>query len=129
MSYFSTIKHKEWDDVSNKLKEIIFHRYFLGKPKGGRYGDKWDDENKFTLRLRKFVSMREFNKYGDIISKVCNYCGSMLPIEKDGVIYFRKDKKSKDGLKGRGRCFTRKKTLPELLPTVKKTLLRWLKLS
>ena len=28
----------------------------------------------------------------------------MLPIEKDGVIYFRKDKKSKDGLNGRGRC-------------------------
>tara|TARA_B110000037_G_C16877261_1_gene406494 strand:+ start:60 stop:401 length:342 start_codon:yes stop_codon:yes gene_type:complete len=103
-SYFSTIKHREWDDVSDKLKEIIFHRYFLGKQKSGRYDTKWDDETKFTIRLRKFVSGRNFNEYGDVIGKVCNYCGSMLPIEKDGVIYFRKDKKSKDGLNGRGRC-------------------------
>ena len=48
--------------------------------------------------------MREFNEYGDVISKVCNYCGRMLPIEKDGVIYFRKEKNSKDGLRGRGKC-------------------------
>jgi len=102
MSYYNTIKENEWGDVSKKMKEIIFHKYFLGKNKS--WGVKWDDENKYTKSLRKFVSMREFDEYGDVISKVCNYCGRMLPIEKDGVRYFRKDKKSKDGLDGRGKC-------------------------
>ena len=39
MSYFNTIKENEWGDVSKKMKEIIFHKYFLGKNKS--WGVNW----------------------------------------------------------------------------------------
>tara|TARA_B110000208_G_scaffold72856_1_gene93842 strand:+ start:1255 stop:1596 length:342 start_codon:yes stop_codon:yes gene_type:complete len=105
MFYYNTIKENEWGDVSKKMKDIIFHKYFLGKIKSGRGIEvKWNDENKDTKRLRKFVSKRGFDEYGDIISKVCSFCGRMLSIEKDGVINFRKNEKSRDGLNERGRC-------------------------
>ena len=36
-SYFSTIKQSEWGGIDDKMKEIVFHKYFLGDVKN-RYG-------------------------------------------------------------------------------------------
>ena len=67
MSYFSTIEQSEWGGVDDKMKEVIFHKYFLGDDKSGRYGNKWDDDNKNTKRLYTFVSKRKFDEYGNIL--------------------------------------------------------------
>lgn len=91
-SYFSTIRQSEWGGIDDKLKEIVFHKYFLGKPKGGKYGDVWNEENKNTKKLYDFVSKREFDEYGNIINKVCGYDGKLYPIEE-----FYKKKDSIDG--------------------------------
>ena len=107
-SYYSTISETEWDDVSKKMKDVIFHKYFLGEGKGGKYGDRWDDENKFTKRLRSFISKRDFDEYGNIVGKVCGFCCSMIPLERDGEILYRKNKSSRDGLGNRGKCCSSK---------------------
>ena len=96
-SYFSTIKQSEWGGVDDKMKEIIFHKYFLGTIKGG-YGNRWNDDNKNTKRLYDFVSNRKFDEYGNVTNKVCKYDGSLYPIEM-----FGKDKKSRDGFQSRCR--------------------------
>ena len=85
-----------WKDISDELKTIIFHRYFIGKEKGGRWGDKWNDENKDTKRLKRFIDSRVFDEYGNIIQKCCSYSGSFYPISD-----FGKDKKSRDGFQSR----------------------------
>ena len=96
MSYFSTIEQSEWGGVDDKMKEVIFHKYFLGDDKSGRYGNKWDDDNKNTKRLYTFVSKRKFDEYGNITDKICDYCGSLYSINE-----FGKDKKSRDGYQNR----------------------------
>ena len=40
-SYFSTIKQSEWGGIDDKMKEIVFHKYFLGDVKD-RYGNRWN---------------------------------------------------------------------------------------
>ena len=82
--------------VDDKMKEVIFHKYFLGDDKSGRYGNKWDDDNKNTKRLYTFVSKRKFDEYGNITDKICGYCGSLYSINE-----FGKDKKSRDGYQNR----------------------------
>ena len=99
-SYFNTIREKEWGNVDDKLKEVIFHRYFYGKGKGGKWGDKWEEDNKFTKRLFTFFSKRKFDENGELIGKVCNYSGKLYPIEE-----FPKDKKSRDGYTSRIRKY------------------------
>ena len=96
MSYFSTIEQSEWGGGDDKMKEVIFHKYFLGDDKSGRYGNKWDDDNKNTKRLYTFVSKRKFDEYGNITDKICGYCGSLYSINE-----FGKDKKSRDGYQNR----------------------------
>tara|TARA_R110002167_G_scaffold357891_1_gene573622 strand:- start:3397 stop:3732 length:336 start_codon:yes stop_codon:yes gene_type:complete len=96
-SYFSTIKQSEWGGVDDKMKEIIFHKYFLGTVKGG-YGNRWNDDNKNTKRLYTFVSNRKFDEYGNITHKICKYSGSLNTIDM-----FGKDKKSRDGYQSRSK--------------------------
>ena len=67
-SYFSTIKQSEWGGIDDKMKEIVFHKYFLGDVKN-RYGDRWNDDNKNTKRLYDFVSKRKFDEYGNVTDK------------------------------------------------------------
>lgn len=103
-SYFSTIKQSEWGGIDDKMKEIVFHKYFLGKGKSGRGIEvKWNDENKYTKRLYDFVSNRKFDEYGNITHKVCKYDGRLYEIEM-----FGKDKKSKDGYQSRRKGNTNK---------------------
>jgi|TARA_Y100000766_G_C18664168_1_gene486673 hypothetical protein len=94
-SYFSTIKQSEWGGIDDKMKEIVFHKYFLGDVKD-RYGNRWNDDNKNTKRLYDFVSKRKFDEYGNVTDKICGYCGSLYPIER-----FGKEKSSRDGYSSR----------------------------
>lgn len=96
-SYFSTIKQSEWGGIDDKMKEIVFIKYFLGSNKSGRGIDiKWNDDNKNTKRLYDFVSKRKFDEYGNITNKICKYDGRLYPI---GM--FGKNKKSRDGYMSR----------------------------
>ena len=98
-SYFSTIDQSEWGGIDNKMKDVVFHKYFLGTGKSGRGIEiKWNDDNKHTKRLYDFVSKRKFDEYGNITHKICKYSGSLYPIEM-----FGKDKKSRDGYQSRSR--------------------------
>ena len=94
-SYFSTIKQSEWGGIDDKMKEIVFHKYFLGDVKD-RYGNRWNDDNKNTKRLYDFVSKRKFDEYGNVTDKICKYDGRLYPIEM-----FRKQKSSRDGYDSR----------------------------
>lgn len=97
VSYFSTIKQSEWGGVDDKMKEIVFIKYFLGSIKSGKGIEvRWNDNNKFTKRLYDFVSKRKFDEYGNITDKICKYDGRLYPIEM-----FGKDKKSRDGYSSR----------------------------
>jgi len=96
-SYFSTIKQSEWGGVDDKMKEIVFIKYFLGSKKSGKGIEiRWNDDNKNTKRLYTFVSKRKFDEYGNITDKICGYCGSLYSIDE-----FGKDKKSRDGYQNR----------------------------
>ena len=96
-SYFSTIKQSEWGGVDDKMKEIVFIKYFLGSKKSGKGVEiRWNDDNKNTKRLFDFVSNRKFDEYGNITDKICKYDGSLYPIEM-----FGKNKNSRDGYNSR----------------------------
>ena len=79
-SYFSTIKQSEWGGIDDKMKEIVFHKYFLGDVKD-RYGNRWNDDNKNTKRLYDFVSKRKFDEYGNPQA----IPGSNIPLSAAGV--------------------------------------------
>jgi hypothetical protein len=85
----------EWRKVSDELKQIIFHKYFIGENKD-RWGNRYDGNDKDTQRLKKFISKRMFDEYGFITQKCCNYSGSFYSISD-----FGKDKNSRDGLQSR----------------------------
>jgi len=96
-SYFSTIDQNEWGGIDKKMRDVIFHKYFLGTGKGGRgIETKWNDDNKHTKGLFDFVSKRKFDEYGNITHKICKYDGRLYPI---GM--FRKHKSTRDGYESR----------------------------
>jgi|TARA_Y100000114_G_scaffold109165_1_gene102598 hypothetical protein len=103
-SYFSTIKQKEWGGIDDRMKDIVFDKYFLGTLKGGKGIEvRWKDDNRNTKRLYDFISRRKFDEYGNITHKVCKYDGTLYDIE-----LFGKDKKSRDGYQSRRRGNTNK---------------------
>ena len=71
----------DWKEVDKDLKDIIYTKYFLGKGKGGRWGDRWDGDNRETKRFIDFYNKRQFDEFGIITGKVCNYCGRLGAIE------------------------------------------------